>query len=264
MHVTLNAHLLAAQVGYRAAGIHRYIDHLLGELAAAAPGDWRFTAMVGSKNAQQYPGIHMRHASIDTESPIRRIIWEQLIQPWSLPGCDLHHALAFVAPFVLPVPAVVTVYDLSFIHYPERLPGARRLYLTQTTRFTCQRARRVIAISQSTAQDVAESFNIPADKIDVAPPGCDLTHFRPLPMNEIMAFRRAHGLPERFWLFIGTLEPRKNLPMLLEAYAMLPRDERLPLIIGGDKGWDYDPIFTAVDRFSLANDVHFPGYVSAE
>lgn len=264
MHVTLNAHLLAAQVGYRAAGIHRYIDHLLGELAAAAPEDWRFTAMVGASNTQQYPGVHMRHARLDTQFPIRRIVWEQLIQPWALPGYDLHHALAFVAPFVLPIPAVVTVYDLSFIHYPERLPAARRLYLAQASRYTCQHARRVIAISHSTAQDIAASFDIPADKIDVASPGCDLAHFRPLPFAEISAFRRAQGLPERFWLFVGTLEPRKNLPVLLEAYAKLPRRERLPLVIGGDKGWDYDPIFAAVDRLSLANDVRFPGYISAE
>jgi len=264
MHIKLNAHLLSAQPGYRAAGIHRYIDHLLREIHAAAPDGWRFTAMVGAKNRAQYSGVEIRRSSLDTESPLRRIVWEQLAQPWSLMGCDLHHALAFVAPFVLPVPAVVTVYDLSFIHYPERLPKTRRLYLNQATRHTCEHARRVIAISKSTAQDVATLLNVPMDRIDVAPPGCDLTVFKPLPPTVVTEFRRAQALPERFWLFIGTLEPRKNLPMLLEAYAALPRHERLPLILGGGKGWDYEPIFAAVERFGLTEDVHFPGYISAE
>ncbi|MBE0688637.1 MAG: hypothetical protein IH587_00770, partial [Anaerolineae bacterium] len=66
MHIKLNAHLLAAQPGYRAAGIHRYIDHLLREIGAAAPEGWRFTAMVGAKNEARYPGVHMRRAILDT------------------------------------------------------------------------------------------------------------------------------------------------------------------------------------------------------
>ncbi|MCC6615046.1 MAG: glycosyltransferase family 4 protein [Anaerolineae bacterium] len=264
MHIKLNAHLLSAQPGYRAAGIHRYIDHLLREIRAAAPDDWRFTAMVGARNQVQYPGVEMRRASLDTESPLRRILWEQLVQPWALAGCDLHHALAFVAPFALQVPAVVTVYDLSFIHYPERLPKSRRLYLSQATRYTCTHARRVIAISKSTAADVAASLDVSPDKIDVAPPGCDLTLFKPLPPAQVAEFRQAQGLPERFWLFIGTLEPRKNLPVLLEAYAALPHQERLPLILAGGKGWDYEPIFAAVERYGLTDEVHFPGYISAD
>ncbi len=147
MHIGLNAHLLAAGSGYRAAGIHRYIDHLLRELPSALPDGWRLTALVGAAYRQDYPGIHMRRAAINTEPPLRRILWEQLVQPWQLPAFDLYHALAFVAPLVLPVPAVVTVYDLSFIHYPERLSRPRRLYLDRFSRLTCERARRIIAIS---------------------------------------------------------------------------------------------------------------------
>lgn len=260
MHIGLNAHLLSGRAGYRSAGIHGYIDGLLRHLPRP---DWRFTAFVGAANTMTIDGIELRRSRLDTESPLRRIVWEQAIQPWQLNGFDLYHALAFVAPLPLPAPMVVTVYDLSFIHYPGRLPAARRLYLRLFTGLTCRRARRVLAISQATGDDVARALNIPAHKIDLAEPGYDPRLFRPLPTAEIDDFRRAKNLPERFWLFIGTLEPRKNLTLLLEAYAALPVRDRLPLILGGGKGWDYDPIFAAVERFDLASWVQFPGFIPA-
>ncbi|MEP7294141.1 MAG: glycosyltransferase family 1 protein, partial [Chloroflexota bacterium] len=138
----------------------------------------------------------------------------------------------------------------------------RRLYLRLFTGLTCRRARRVIAISHSTARDLTATLGIPADKIDVAAPGYDPALYRPLPADQIAAFRRANHLPDRFWLFVGTLEPRKNLPILLEAYAQLPH--RLPLVIGGGKGWDYEPIFAAVKRHRLENFVNFVGFIPSE
>jgi glycosyltransferase involved in cell wall biosynthesis len=96
----------------------------------------------------------------------------------------------------------------------------------------------------------------------VAAPGYNAKIYRPLPKTEVEAFRQRKGLPERFWLFLGTLEPRKNLVTLLEAYAALPPAERLPLILGGGKGWDYEPIFETVERHRLT--VQFPGYIELE
>lgn len=262
-HVGLNAHLLASRAGYRTAGIHGYIYNTLAHLAAAAPTDWQFTTLVGSSNTAQFPGMTMRRSTMNTESPLRRIVWEQAVQPWNLGEFDLYHALAFVAPVYLRVPMVVTIYDLSFLHYPQVLTTARRLYLRAFTRLTCQRARRVIAISQSTAQDVATSFGIDPDKIDVAAPGYDPAVYQPLPTEQVEAFRRSKGLPERFWFFVGTLEPRKNLVTLLEAYARLPRAERLPLLLGGGKGWQYDDIFATIERHTLT-DVRWLGFLPAE
>ncbi len=264
MHIGLNAHLLASQPGYRAAGIHNYIHHVLRHLPAAAPPDWRFTALVGRANQAEYANIHMRRAAWDTESPTKRIVWEQLLQPRDLRDFDVYHALAFVAPLVLPVPTVVTVYDLSFMHYPERLSTARRLYLRFFTALTCQRAQKVLAISHSTAQDLIQLLHIPPEKIVVTHPGYDTTQHRRLPEHAVTAFRQQKNLPARFWLFVGTLEPRKNLPMLLEAYAQLPASDRLPLVLAGGKGWDYAPIFAAIERHQLQNAVSLPGFVPAE
>jgi glycosyltransferase involved in cell wall biosynthesis len=264
MHIGLNAHLLSGKASYRSAGIHGYTYNTLAHLAAAAPEGWRFTAMVGKDNPAQFPDLTMRHSRMNTDSPLRRILWEQLAQPAQLGEFDLYHALAFVAPLWLRAPMVVTVYDLSFVHYPQVLTAVRRLYLRLFTRLTCQRARRVIAISHSTARDVVDTLGIPADKVDVAAPGYNFDLYKPLSPEEVTVFRQRKGLPERFWLFLGTLEPRKNLPTLLEAYARLPKAERLPLLLGGGKGWKYNDIFATIERHHLNDSVRWLDYLPAE
>ncbi len=264
MHIGLNAHLLSGRAGYRSAGIHGYIYNTLAHLGAVVPESWRLTALAGTQTQAQFPNMALRHARFNTESPLRRIFWEQVIQPGQLGEFDLYHALAFVAPVWLTVPMVVTVYDLSFIHYPQVLSPTRRLYLRLFTRLTCQRARRVIAISESTARDVVTTLGIPAGKVDVAAPGYDPNVYKPLNADIIAAFRQQKNLPERFLFFMGTLEPRKNLVTLLEAYARLPNSERIPLLLGGGKGWLYDEIFATIERHQLSDQVRWLGYLPAE
>ncbi len=263
MHIGLNAHLLtgADQPGYRRAGIHGYIQQLLAHLPAAAP-DAHFTAFVGSGDPPASPAFSTRRARWAANSPSRRIVWEQLAQPFQLGGLDLVHELAFVAPLIMPRPFVVTVYDLSFIRYPERLTHTRRLYLQTFTGLSCRRSRRVIAISQSTADDLVTLLHIPRERIDLALPGID-PRFTRLPDATVAAFRASHRLPERFLLFLGTLEPRKNLPMLLRAYAALPTADRsaVPLILAGGKGWLSDDIPRTIAECSLQVDVQLPGYI---
>lgn len=264
MRIALNAHLLSGSAGFRSAGIHHSIAQLLAHLPAAVPEDWQLTAFTGAQAALAIPGIEMRRAAWNTESALRRIAWEQAVQPWALRGFDGYHALAYAGPLFGAPPTVVTVHDLSFIHTPERVPLLRRVYLRRMTAITCRRARIVIGVSQATANDVRDTFGLPESRLVVAPHGVDHARFRPLPRAGVEAFRAAQGLPPRFWLFIGTLEPRKNLVTLLAAYATLPATERLPLVLAGGKGWDHTPIFEAVERLKLGGAVRFPGYLAQE
>ena len=276
--ISLNAQLMSSDASYRAAGIHTYIVQVLHHLAAAAneaaheavPGEpskpdgaWQFDAWVNRPYTASIDGITLHRAAFDTTSPLKRIAWEQVVLPRLLAGDDpdLHHAMAFAAPLRCPVPTVVSVMDLSFVHYPARLSSLRRRYLETITPRSCRNARRVIAISQSTADDLTAQYGIEPSRIDVTPLGYDSNRFRPLPDDTVEQFRSANDLPARFWLFLGTIEPRKNLPMLLEAYADLPTADRLPLVIAGGRGWGQEAVEQSISAFRLQGDVSLVGFV---
>jgi glycosyltransferase involved in cell wall biosynthesis len=130
------------------------------------------------------------------------------------------------------------------------------------THLSVHRARRILAVSESTKRDLIQCYDLSPDKVDVVYNGVDPA-FRPLPSDKIAPFRREADLPERFMLFVGTLEPRKNVVGLLEAYARLPKG-RPPLMLVGGKGWLYDEIFARVEALELTREVHFVGFVAAE
>jgi glycosyltransferase involved in cell wall biosynthesis len=168
--------------------------------------------------------------------------------------------MAFVAPMLTRIPTVITVYDLSFIHFPDRYPTLQRNYLQSQTARSCRRARRVITISESGRLDVHRFFQVPLDQIDVVLPGVDPL-FRPLPAMEVAAFRQRESLPREVILHVGTLQPRKNIPILLEAMAKLARPD-VALVLAGAKGWMYQDIFDRVVELDLEKQVRFTGYIA--
>ncbi|MBX3066772.1 MAG: glycosyltransferase family 4 protein [Anaerolineae bacterium] len=264
MHIGLNAHLLAKESGYRRAGIHTYIYNTLLHLPEIEP-TWRYTALVGEGSPPPHPNLHVRRSRLNTASPLKRIVWEQIAQPFQLGEFDLVHQMAFVAPLIKPRPFVVTIYDLTFLRFPERLRASRRFYLQLMTRIACRRARRIVAISQSTADDLVSLMGIPRAKIDLAIPGID-PRFKSLSTAEIAAWRQAQGLPDRFLLYLGTLEPRKNLATLLHAYAALPESDRqrVPLVLAGGRGWMVEEIDQIIEQRGLSATVQRPGFVADE
>jgi glycosyltransferase involved in cell wall biosynthesis len=157
----------------------------------------------------------------------------------------------------------VTVYDLSFRLMPEKFQPAQRLYLNPLTAVSCRRARRVLAISESTRRDLVRLLGLDPDKIDVAYPGLHPA-FRPLPAAEVQAFRLRLGLPERFILYLGTLEPRKDLGTLVRAFDSLRREQpALRLMLAGARGWYYADLFKLVQQLDLDRAVLFPGFIPA-
>ncbi|GIK38246.1 MAG: glycosyl transferase family 1 [Chloroflexota bacterium] len=262
IHIGLNAHLLSLSQSYRGAGISWYIFNLLKNLARVSP-DFCYSAFL-SDRAFQEPALALHLSRLPTQRPEVRILWEQFIQPLALrqAGVDLLHALAFVAPLAAPCPFVVTVYDLSFLRTPEAFRPFNRWYLRQFTAISVKRARAVIAISESTRQDVINLLGAPPERVHTVYCGAD-EQFRPLPAAKIAAFKAARGLPDTFVLFLGTLEPRKNVAGLIRAYALWREQEpnAPPLIIAGGKGWYYRHIFGLVESLNLTATVRFADYV---
>jgi glycosyltransferase involved in cell wall biosynthesis len=272
MHVGINAHLLAFTGDYRAAGLSKHIADLIPALLAL-DDDTRYTIYTGPGARHRPPGFaqsrraRLRQTRWPTLRPEPRILWEQTVLPVATlrDRLDVLHCPVLIQPVVSPVPTVVTVHDLIFLRYPERFPRAQRLYLTTLARASARRAGRLIAVSQATRRDLQALLGVPPERVTVIPNGVDHARYYPRPPAEIAAFRAAHDLPERMILYIGTLEPRKNLPQLLRAYAAARADlGGARLVVGGAKGWFYDEIFRVAQELGLTGGpdaVRFAGYI---
>lgn len=136
------------------------------------------------------------------------------------------------------MPAVATVHDLTALLFPEAHTLKVRWSLLPFLRPSFERARRLVTISAATARDLAFHFPQCAEKVRVVYPGID-PEFRPGAPEEIAATRRELGAPEGYILYIGTLEPRKNVGALIDAWEMLRAEDprMLPLVLAGPYGW---------------------------
>lgn len=264
MRFAVNAHLLSPVPGYRQAGVSSYIDQLLRRLLPAAPEDcWTVYAAPGASRVLEAPSnTRVVESRLPTTNPLARIVWEQVLAPWVLlrarPAalfCPLN-----VVPLLAQRPSVVTVHDLAFLRFPERFRPAKRRYLTALTRASVRRAAHVLTVSEFTRREVIDLLDVPAEKVTATPNGRD-EQMGPLPPAVVAQFRARQALPEAFLLFVGTLEPRKNLTTLLRAYAERREQIGMPLVVAGGKGWLYEPIFALLDELALRPHVHFAGFV---
>jgi glycosyltransferase involved in cell wall biosynthesis len=176
------------------------------------------------------------------------------------------HSPANVLPEFLPrgCAGVVTLHDLAFLRMPEVLTRPKRVYHRTFTVRSLRRADQIIAVSESTRSDIIELLGLAPQRVTTVYPCLDERFQQKVEAHEIQAFRERYGLAEGFLLYMGTLEPRKNVPTLLEAYARLRQKSgtSLKLVLAGGKGWLYDAIFARVQQLGLEEAVFFPGYVN--
>ena len=271
MHVALNAQLLASAQTYRAAGVSNYSWRLLAALGARAQTDshLQLSAFVNDAGLA-LDGVTPIVTSLPLHRPAARIAWEQSVLPGVLRRLrpELHHGLVNVLPLASNVPAVVTVHDLSFERVPETLPPVKRRYLHYLCAASCRKARRIIAVSQQTADDVMAFYGIASDRIVVVHNGVGVEFIPPAPVT-VATLRRQHDLPARYVLYLGTLEPRKNLPRLINAFAAWraragENGRDVALVLAGAPGWGTEEIHAAVRAAGIEEAVRFPGFVPAD
>ena len=160
---------------------------------------------------------------------------------------------------------VTTVYDLSVFEHPEWHPVERVSFFEQNFFKKIGRADIVTTISRFSKQRFLESQrDVPEDRVKVIYCGINHDVFRVLNSEDVERFRRKHQLPENFVLFVGTLEPRKNLLYLLTAYERLPADHRtaFPLVLVGDEGWGNKALLERIDK--LGRYVKRFGYIKSQ
>lgn len=178
---------------------------------------------------------------------------------------DVTFVPAHTLPLLFPGRAVVTVHDLGFHYFPAAHPAKQRLYLDWTTRYSARRATLVLADSQATAYDLTKFYGTPQGKIRVVYPGVEPPPLYAMERGSLVkqdggeVIRLKYSLPARYFLFIGTLQPRKNIARIVQAYRLWrehhPGDSA-GLVLAGGKGWLFDPAWVqGVDG------VHLPGYI---
>lgn len=194
-------------------------------------------------------------------------LWYRLRLPlpvqWTTGRLDLFHSPDFVLPPVGgAIPTLLTVHDLSFVHFPDAYTPQLVAYLNRVVPWSVRRASHILADSAATKADLLALWAVPDDKVTVLYSGVT-ERFRPnRNPDRAAAVRARYGLgSEPFILSVGTVQPRKNYEMLIRAYAGLAADWHHNLVIAGGKGWLFDGIIGAVDDLGLRGRVHFTGFV---
>jgi glycosyltransferase involved in cell wall biosynthesis len=274
MRIAINAQLLSYSDNYRNGGISHYIRHLLTGVALQ-PGEHEYTIFVNGEavverlqeDVQASEQIEYVPVAWSESQPFSRVMWEQVRLPSLLRvrHIDVFHSPANVLPEILPrnCAGVVTLHDLAFLRFPNVLTRAKQLYHRTLTMRSLRRATMIIANSHSTKKDAMELAGIASDHIQTVYPCIDARFSNVITDEAMQIFRRREGLTGGYLLYLGTLEPRKNITTLLEAYKRLRlahhRDEKL--VLAGSKGWLYDEIFEKLQKLGLATEVLFPGFV---
>ncbi len=180
-----------------------------------------------------------------------------------LPEGDLVHATNGILPHCGGTPTVLTVQDVTFLSHPEVHNRLIRFHLRRMVPRACRRAKLVVVPSRATAEELGRRCRLDSAKIRVVHDGYDDARFTPDPQPGDEAVLGRHGLDRPFVLFVGTIEPRKNLVRLLEAFAQLRREglpQRLALV--GGLGWGYRPIIERLTSADLGGGVVRLGHVA--
>lgn len=180
---------------------------------------------------------------------------------------DLYHNLVTALPLFYFGRSIITVHDLAIFIHPEWFPGGQWFSRKILVPMSLRRAEKVIAISQNTKKDIVKIFGLAENKITVVYPGAEETFgIEPASLEYL---KSKFGLSDKYILFLGTIEPRKNIKALIAAFKSIIMNHRelasgLELIIAGAKGWKYEEIFLMMSDINLENKVKYIGYVTPE
>lgn len=184
---------------------------------------------------------------------------------------DITHFFNYVVPFGVKGKKVVTVHDLAFREYPETVRGRTMLMLKRHLKQSIRRADAVIAVSEFTKQEILKYYDIPEETVYVVPNGIDSTQYHTgYGEEQIGQVKKKYGIEKEYFLYLGTIEPRKNLSGLIRAYRIFydklkKQGKNVPqLVLAGGKGWMYDDIFRTAEEMFSGNEVLFTGYVDED
>src|SRR5205814_4131949 len=261
LHIAIDAHSVGAQLG----GNESYATNLIEALAEIDQVN-SYTLYVTTQTAvdrfaNRWPNFKVKRTLPHT--PLVRIPLTLSKELRRHPVDVLH--VQYTAPPFAPCPVIVTIHDLSFEHLPETFNRRSDAQLRFTVRRTARKAARILTSSEFSRRDIVETYAINPDRIAVTALAAP-AYFAPVENETILKeIRKSYGIERDYILSLGSIQPRKNLVRLIEAYLCLRLtrpDSKLPqLVLAGKRGWLDSETFHAADREGCGRDILFTGYV---
>lgn len=252
MRSGINMALQASGNGYRQTGVNRYLAELSPALRTTMQPDDELIEL----------GVRLGRFAAWAPS---RIAWEQSLLAAGVlqKRLDVFHGPVNVLPLALRAPSVVTIHDLAFLRYPEHLTARRRTWLAAAIRYSARKADRIITVSGQTSDDLQAWLKINPDRIRVIPLASS-ARVRRLTGTELEVFRSECGTDRPYVLAVGTLEPRKNLPMLMRALAAIKEQVPHRLVLVGPEGWLAEDLHRTMADLRLGDRLVMTGFVDDE
>lgn len=260
----------AKRITHNATGLGNYSRYVAHTLAVHYPEN-TYLLYTPGKGKEGLRGRLAPHGSVSFRYP-QGVLDTLLPSLWRSSGIvsdlkrervDLYHGLSNELPYQISnsrIPSVVTIHDLIFLRFPQFYKLADRLIYTHKFHTACQEADRVIAISEQTRRDICTYFHIPETKIEVVYQGCDPVFYEPVAESVKETIRTQYGLTSPYILYVGSMEERKNLLLLIEALRGLKEDIHVVAI--GKRTPYTEKVETYIRENGLENRVHLLSEIS--
>ncbi len=245
-------------------GIGEYAFELLREFYELQITNYEFTVYLKEKPNDDMPKEN-NNWNYKIFGP--SFLWTQLALPLRLfiekNKPNIFFSPSHYAPRVSPVPTAIAIMDLAFLRYPDMFNKKDLYQLREWTLYSAKNASLIFTISQSSKDDIIKFYNIKPEKIVVTYPGIrqGIKVMNKLDFKEIL---NKYKISPNFILFVGTLQPRKNIAKLIKAFSQIKDKKDLNLVIVGKKGWQYEEILSAPEKFGISDMVKFLDFVPDE
>jgi glycosyltransferase involved in cell wall biosynthesis len=268
--------LNALPVHARPVGVGRYVRNLLSGLAKRGSEN-EYVILVNEQNRRFFERLGPGNVMLEAVTPLTRYRALRLIlEEARIPaicrkrGIQIFHGIASMNPWRrLPCRSVITIHDMTYFLFPGLHMATKQVYFRLRLPGAVRRADHVITDSDASRADILRCLNVPREKVTAVPPGIDSSFFRrveePQAVDSVL---RKYRLERPFILFVGVLEPRKNIPRLLRAYSLFRKrragNQKIRLVVAGKKGWKTRALEETLRILDCREDVVLPGYVDDE
>ena len=250
----------------RRTGVGYYTEHLLHHLAAEIDGDE--LVVLSNRDVETATPLPANVRVMTAQRSMPRMIWMQTgaVAALKEARADVAHFTNGMVPVASPVPTVVTIHDMSLRMYPRYHPLRRVLLNTPLVDLAARRADAIVTVSETAKQDIVRLYRLDPARVHVVHEAAAPSFHRVTDIAELDRVRRKYRLADRIILYVGTIEPRKNLPKLIEAFAARKRAGDLAhhLVCVGPYGWLSRGLEDLIHRTKVSHAIHLTGYVPFE